>query len=67
MSGAYHFACLACCTRLVLSAYPSKPHAASMLGAIERYTGNPGRERILECVGQELTKRRSLAPKSGTA
>jgi hypothetical protein len=67
LSGAYRFACLACCTRLVLSAYPSKPHAASMLAAIERFGGNPGRERILECVGQELTKRRSPGPKSTTA
>jgi hypothetical protein len=56
LSGAYRFACLACCTRLVLSAYPSKPHAASMLAAIERFTGNPGRERILEAVRQKLAR-----------
>lgn len=28
--GAYFMGCLACCTRLVLSAYPSKPHAAAL-------------------------------------
>lgn len=63
-SGAYSFKCVACCCRLVLSAYPSKPHAAAMLAAIERFPGNPGRAKVLECVAQELTKRRSAGPKS---
>lgn len=54
--GAYHFACLDCCTRLVLSAYPSKPHAAAMLAAIERFPGNPGRARVLESVRLGLAR-----------
>lgn len=57
-SGQYRMQCLACCTRLVLSAHPSKPQAASMLAAIARFPGAPGREQILESVRQELTKRR---------
>jgi hypothetical protein len=57
-SGAYNLTCPACCTRLVLSAYPSKPHAAAMLAAIERQPGNPGREQVLESVRQALEKRR---------
>ena len=58
--------CLACCTRLVLSAYPSKPHAAAMLAAIERFPENPGRERVLESVARGLEKRRSVTPNSST-
>lgn len=57
-SGVYRMQCLACCTRLVLSAHPSKPQAAALLAAIARFPGAPGREQILECVRQELTKRR---------
>ena len=64
--GAYRFQCLECCTRLVLSAYPSKPHAAAMLAAIERFPGNPGRERVLESVARGLGKSRSVTPKSST-
>jgi hypothetical protein len=55
-SGAYHFGCLDCCTRLVLSTRPNKAAAAGMLAAIARYPQNPGRERILESVRQALTK-----------
>ena len=56
LSGQYHFSCLECCTRLVLSARPNKAAAAGMLAAIDRFPQNPGRERILECVKQTLTK-----------
>ncbi len=58
LSGQYRMQCLACCTRLVLSAHPSKPQAAAMLAAIARFPGAPGREQILESVRQALTKRR---------
>jgi hypothetical protein len=64
--GAYRFQCLDCCTRLVLSAYPSKPHAAAMLAAIERFPGNPGRARVLASVRHGLEKRRSAGPRSCT-
>lgn len=57
-SGAYRMQCLACCTRLVLSTHPNKKAAAGMLAAIERHRDAPGRDAILECVRQELTKRR---------
>jgi hypothetical protein len=50
--------CLECCTRLVLSTHPSKQLAAAMLAAIERFPGNPGRERVLESVRHGLAKRR---------
>ena len=66
-SGLYSLACVECCCRLVLSTHPSKPHAAAMLAAIERFPGNPGRAKVLECVAQELTKRRSAGPKSSMA
>ena len=65
--GAYRFQCLDCCTRLVLSAYPSKSHAAAMLAAIERFQGNPGRERVLASVRHGLEKRRSATPRSNKA
>ncbi|GAA4401174.1 hypothetical protein GCM10023089_02410 [Quisquiliibacterium transsilvanicum] len=65
--GAYRFQCLECCARLVLSAYPSKPHAAGMLAAIERFPGNPGRARVLESVRLGLEKRRSATPRSNKA
>lgn len=61
--GAYRLQCMACCTRLVLSAYPSKTQAAVMLEAIARFPGNPGREQVLECVRQELARRHSAPPK----
>jgi hypothetical protein len=48
----------------VLSTNPSKRHAATMLAAIDRFPGNPGRDAVLECVRQELTKRRSVEQKS---
>ena len=64
--GAYRMQCLDCCTRLVLSAYPSKSHAAAMLAAIERFQGNPGRERVLESVRHGLAKSGSVTPKSST-
>lgn len=65
-SGMYHFSCLECCTRLVLSTRPNKAAAAGMLAAIERFPGNPGRERILECVKQTLTKRPSASTSAGS-
>ena len=65
-SGAYSFKCVDCCCRLVLSAHPLKHLAAGHLAAIERFPGNPGRERILECVAQVLKKRRSAGQKSAT-
>jgi hypothetical protein len=64
--GAYQLQCLDCCTRLVMGAYPSKPHAAAMLAAIERFQGNPGRVRVLESVRLGLEKRRSVTQKSST-
>lgn len=57
LSGQYRMQCLACCTRLVLSAHPSKPQAAAMLAAIGRFPGAPGRAEILESVRQALTRR----------
>lgn len=54
--GTYRLQCLACCTDLVLSAYPLRHHAASMLAAIERQPGNPGRARVSESVRQSLAK-----------
>ena len=64
--GAYRFQCLDCCTRLVLSAYPSKSHAAAMLAAIERFPGNPGRARVLASVRLGLAKSGSVTPKLNT-
>ena len=65
LSGAYHFGCLDCCTRLVLSTRPNKAAAAGMLEAIARYPQNPGRERILESVRQALTKHPSASTSAG--
>jgi len=65
LSGQYHFGCLSCCTRLVLSTRPNKQAAAGMLAAIERFPQNPGRERILESVRQELTKPPSASTSAG--
>lgn len=65
-SGAYSFKCVQCCARLVLSAHPNKRQAAVMLAAIDRFPENPGRVAVLECVRQELTKRRSADLKSST-
>lgn len=56
--GAYRMQCLECCTRLVLSTYPSKQLAAAMLAAIARFQGAPGRDAILESVRRALERRR---------
>jgi hypothetical protein len=45
---------------------PDKRLAASMLAAIERFPDNPGRERILECVRQTLTKPHSAPTSAGS-
>ena len=66
LSGQYHFSCLECCTRLVLSTRPDKRQAAIMPAAIERFPGNPGRERILECVKQTLKKHHSASKNVGS-
>lgn len=65
-SGAYSFKCVECCSRLVLSARPDKRQAAAMLAAIERFPGNPGRERILESVRQALMKHPSASTSAGS-
>ena len=64
--GAYRFQCLECCTRLVLSAHPSKPLAGAMLAAIARFPENPGRARVLASVARGLEKRRSAGQRSFT-
>lgn len=61
--GAYSLKCVACCARLVLSAYPSNPQKAAMLAAIDHFQQNPGRDVVLEYVRQELTKRRLATTK----
>ena len=66
LSGQYHFGCLSCCTRLVISTRPNKQAAAGMLAAIARYPQNPGRERILESVRQALTKPPSASKSAGS-
>ena len=66
LSGQYHFSCLECCTRLVLSTRPNKQAAAGMLAAIDRFQQNPGRERILESVRQALTKHPSASTSAGS-
>lgn len=58
LSGRYNMLCLQCCTRLVLSAHPSKPQAASMLAAIARHPGAPKREDVVQSVARALEKRR---------
>lgn len=61
--GLYQFQCLECCARLVLSAHPDKRQASAMLAAIARFKDAPGRDAILECVRQRLTKRPSATTK----
>ena len=56
-SGAYHFSCLACCTRLVLSTHPNKELDQSMLGAIERFPEAPKREEIIASLKKSLGTR----------
>ena len=58
--GTYRMQCLACCTGLVLSAYPLRHQAAAMLAAmlaaIERQPGSPGRAIVSASVRQSLAK-----------
>lgn len=65
LCGHYHFSCLECCTRLVLSTRPNKAAAAGMLAAIARFPGSPGREQILASVAQTLTKLPSVTTNAG--
>ena len=52
----YQLTRLCCCVRLVLSAYPSKAHAAGMLATIERQPGAPKRQAVLDAVKAALAK-----------
>lgn len=65
-SGLYSLACEECCAALVLSAYPSKRLATTMLAAIERFKGNPGRARVLACVAQKLERHRLVLQRSAS-
>jgi hypothetical protein len=57
VAGAVDFRCLGCCTRLVLSAHPSREQAAAMLATIARFQGAPGRAEVLASVRQAIAKR----------
>lgn len=46
----YDLKCLDCCVRLVMSARPSKVHAAGLLACIERTPGTPSRAEIIEAL-----------------
>ncbi|MCW5319649.1 hypothetical protein D5039_00165 [Verminephrobacter aporrectodeae subsp. tuberculatae] len=50
----YRMQCLQCCARLVAAAQPL--HMETILQKIASYPGAPGRDAILECVLQVLTK-----------
>ena len=63
LSGVYQFTCVSCCARLVMSAHPDKRQANAMLAAIARYKHAPGRDTILECVRQVMTRHRSVTTK----
>lgn len=66
LSGIYHFTCVQCCARLVLSAHPDKRQASAMLAAIARFRESPSRADVLECVRQHLTKPPSATKKSSS-
>lgn len=55
-AGAYRMQCLACCTRLVMSAHPIKRQAAQLLHAATRHPQTPGRAAILASVARCLGK-----------
>lgn len=63
-SGRYRMTCVQCCVRLVLSAYPSKGRAASMLALIERQ-GAVDRALVLDGVRAALPGK-SVPPPGGT-
>lgn len=50
----YQLTRLCCCVRLVLSAYPSKAHAAGMLATIDRIPGAPKRQDVIDRVKDSL-------------
>lgn len=58
MAGRFNLSCMSCCAALVLSTYPSKQRAESMLAAIARHRDAPPRAEILESVRQSLERRR---------
>lgn len=66
-SGAYNFACVQCCARLVLSTHPNKQQAGVMLAAIARFDGAPSRKSVLLCVEQLRGKHLLAQQKSNTA
>lgn len=55
----YRLTRLCCCVRLVLSAYPSKTHAAGMLATIDRVPGAPKRQDVIDRVKDSLRTRES--------
>ena len=68
VGGSYNLACLPCCVRLVLSAYPDKRQASVMLAAIGRFEGGPDRDVVLSevraAIAQRAESQTSTAPNS---
>jgi hypothetical protein len=56
-AGGFRMQCLACCTRLVLSAHPLRHAAQAMLAAIARHPDAPGRAQVLASVRLALERR----------
>lgn len=50
--GGYHFGCVGCCARIVISARPNKRLQESILVAISGYSKAPDRESIIEYIKQ---------------
>lgn len=69
-SGLYHLSCLACCARLVASAYPNRRAASAMMAVVKRHIARCaltfGPADVTESVRQLLEKRRLVPPKSST-
>lgn len=61
-SGLYHLDCLACCARLVASAYPNRRAASAMMAVVKRHIARSaltfGPADVTESVRQLVEKRR---------
>ena len=58
--GGYHFGCVGCCARIVISARPNKRFQESILAAISGYSKSPSRYEIIERIKQ-LDKEKEIS------
>ncbi|CAB4139697.1 hypothetical protein UFOVP352_29 [uncultured Caudovirales phage] len=54
ISGIYKAQCIMCCADLMLTAYPSKKHASTLIASLLNFKDAPPKEKILDELKNKL-------------